>query len=133
MERERIGTHRRYMTSPRFLLAATVLGSAAVLSAPAPASASAAGSPPAAVAAADTTTAEGAAEGEAADLAAVEDTGGAAEEAEDIAFPWAAVGAIVLVLAGIGFRAWQMLGRRSKKSSGAESPTARNVERPRDG
>lgn len=130
--------HRRYMTSARFLYAATVLGAVAVLTAPVPASASAAGAPPAATApaapaAVGTTTAGGVAEEgrSPAVLAAAEPV----EDAGDIAFPWAAVGAIVLVLAGIGFRAWQMFGRRSKKSDGAsngEAPAARNAEYPRD-
>ncbi|MDA2812868.1 hypothetical protein O4J56_19640 [Nocardiopsis sp. RSe5-2] len=122
------------MTSPRFLLAATVLGVAMAFTVPVPAPASAAGAPPAVVPAAGTATTGGAAVDEegATALAAVDGTGDG-EEAEDVAFPWAAVGTIVLVVAGIGFRAWQMFGRRSKRSSGAESPTARNVERPRDG
>ncbi len=130
--------HRRYMTSARFLYAATVLGAVAVLTAPVPASASAAGAPPAATApaapaAAGTTAARGAAEEEQspAVLVAAESV----EDTEDIAFPWTAVGAIVLVLAAIGFRAWQMFGPRSKKSDGAsngEAPAARKAEYPRD-
>ncbi|MDA2806917.1 hypothetical protein [Nocardiopsis suaedae] len=124
------------MTSPRFLFAATVLSVAAVLTAPVPASAAEGGTPPAvpSAPAAVGTAAEGAAtEGVGpAVLAAAEGSGGAAEGTEDMAFPWTAVGAIVLVLAGVGFRAWQMFGRRSKRPSGGVGPAARDTGRPRD-